>query len=163
MKNKNVGYLIIGISIIILLMILIFNQGMTKIVNQTCPHGPSCAMYGTIKTQTYLSLVLAALILIIGVFLVFSKEEKEVIIKKIFQTRNLEPKKFNKKSLDGLNIDEKKIINLLLGNKGNMFQSDIIQKTNINKVKMTRILDNLESQGLLERKRRGMTNLVVLK
>ena len=73
------------------------------------------------------------------------------------------PKKFSKKSLESLDDEEKIIMNLLLENKGNMFQSDIIQKTNLNKVKVTRILDSLESQGLIERKRRGMTNIVVLK
>ena len=54
-------------------------------------------------------------------------------------------------------------MNLLLKNKGNMYQTDIIQKTNLNKVKITRILDSLEAQNLIERKRRGMTNIVVLK
>jgi uncharacterized membrane protein len=44
-----------------------------------------------------------------------------------------------------------------------MFQSDIIEKTKLNKVKITRILDSLEAQNLIERKRRGMTNLVILK
>ena len=163
MKNKNVGYLIVGISILIVLVIILFNQGMTSIVNETCSHGPSCTMYTTIKTQTYLSLALAGLVFIIGLFLIFSKETEKIIIKKIKPEANLEPKKFNKKSLENLNGDEAKIMNLLLENKGNMFQSDIIEKTNLNKVKVTRILDSLEAQGLIERKRRGMTNIVMLK
>ena len=33
----------------------------------------------------------------------------------------------------------------------------------LNKVKITRILDKLEGMGILERKRRGMTNVVILK
>lgn len=163
MKNKNVGSLIVGIAVLILIIIFIFNQGMTQIVNTTCSHGPSCTMYTTIKTQTYLSLAIAGIVLVIGLFLIFSKENEKIVVRQVKPLATLNPKKFDKKSLEGLSNEEKTIMNLLVENKGNMFQSDIIQKTNLNKVKITRILDNLESQGLIERKRRGMTNIVVLK
>jgi len=163
MKNKNVGYLIVGISILIILIIILFNQGMTSIVDETCSHGPSCTMYTTIKTQTYVSFAIAGFVFIIGLFLIFSKENERIIIKKIKPTLSFESKKFNKKSLENLDQEETRIMNLLLENKGNMFQSDIIQKTNLNKVKITRILDSLEAQGFIERKRRGMTNIVILK
>jgi len=136
---------------------------MTSIVNETCSHGPSCTMYTTIKTQTYGSLAIAGLVFVIGIFLIFSKENERIVIKKIRPTLNFEPKKFNKKSLETLDDDEKNLMNLLLENKGNMFQSDIIEKTKLNKVKVTRILDSLEAQGFIERKRRGMTNIVMLK
>jgi uncharacterized membrane protein len=163
MKNKNVGYLIVGIAILILIVIIIFNQGMTSIVNETCSHGPSCTMYTTIKTQTYLSLSVAGLVLVIGLFFIFSKENEKIVYRQIRPLGKIEPKQFDKKSLQNLDKNEAKIMNLLLENKGNMFQSDMIEKTNLNKVKVTRILDSLEAQGLIERKRRGMTNIVVLK
>ena len=44
-----------------------------------------------------------------------------------------------------------------------MFQSELVEKTGHTKVKMTRILDKLEAKGLIERRRKGMTNLVFLK
>lgn len=166
MHNKNVGYLIVGIAILILIIIIIFNQGMTSIVNDTCSHGSSCTMYTTIKTQTYLSLSIAGLVLVIGLFFILSKENEKIVIRQIRPIRptaSLEPRQFDKKSLENLDQDEARIMNLLLENKGNMFQSDIIEKTKLNKVKVTRILDSLEAQGLIERKRRGMTNIVVLK
>ena len=65
--------------------------------------------------------------------------------------------------MENLDNEEKNTMNLLLENKGNMYQMDIIEKTNLNKVKITRILDSLESQGFIERKRRGMANIVMLK
>jgi uncharacterized membrane protein len=42
-------------------------------------------------------------------------------------------------------------------------QSDIVNNTSLTKVKVTRLLDKLEGKGLVERRRRGMGNLVVLK
>jgi uncharacterized membrane protein len=44
-----------------------------------------------------------------------------------------------------------------------LFQAELIEKTDFNKVKVSRILDKLEGKGLIERRRRGMTNLVLLK
>ncbi len=45
----------------------------------------------------------------------------------------------------------------------NVLNNTAIEKTNLNKVKITRILDSLESLGFIERKRRGMTNIVMIK
>jgi len=158
MKNKNVGILIICISVIIAIIILIFNQGMTSIVNQSCSHGPSCSMYGTIKSQTYLSLAIAAVIFAIGLFLVFAKESEKVVIKtkKVLEKR----KPLN---LKGLEKDEKEIIELLQKENNAIFQRSLMEKLNIGKVKTTRLLDKLESKGFIERKRRGMNNIIVLK
>lgn len=163
MKNKNVGFLITGIAIVIFIIIWIFNQGLTNLFSQTCSHGSSCGMYSALRFQTYLSITIAGIILFIGIFLIFSKEEKEVIIKKIKPLASIEPKKFDKKSLENLDEEEKKIMNLLLENNNSLYQSEIVTKTEWNKVKVTRILDSLESQGFIERKRRGMTNMVMIK
>jgi uncharacterized membrane protein len=44
-----------------------------------------------------------------------------------------------------------------------MYQSDLIKETEFSKVKITRILDKMESKDVIDRKRRGMTNIIVLK
>jgi len=44
-----------------------------------------------------------------------------------------------------------------------MFQSSLMEKMEIGKVKATRLLDKLEAKQIIERKRRGMNNIVVLK
>jgi len=165
MKNKQVGFLVIGIAVVIAIIVFLFNNAMINIANTSCAHGSSCAMYGQIKTQTYVSGAIILIIFIIGLVLVFSKESEKIIFKKIKPIREaeLKPKKFSKKSLDGLEDNEKKVMNLLLENNGSMFQSEVVSKTGMNKVKVTRILDSLEVRGLIERKRRGMTNIVMLK
>ena len=66
MENKQVGLLIIGLAIVMVIIVLIFNAALKNIVGQTCTHGPSCTMYDTIKTQTWISLSIVGIILIIG-------------------------------------------------------------------------------------------------
>jgi len=168
MKNKNVGYLIAGISIVIGLIVLIFNNTLKKIVSTSCTHGPTCPMWGTIATESWISLSLAGLVLVIGLFLIFAKENEKIIIKRINTSAkpetsaNIPVKKFNEEDLKLLDKEEKEIIELILKENGSMFQSDIVDKTGMHKVKVTRILDNLEGRGLIERKRRGMSNIIIL-
>lgn len=64
--------------------------------------------------------------------------------------------------LSKLGEDELVIVKALQ-KEGSSYQSDLIRETGWSKVRMTRVLDRLESKGVVERKRRGMTNIVVLK
>jgi uncharacterized membrane protein len=156
MENKNVGWLIIGIFIIIEIIILLFNFGINSFLDQTCSHGASCTMYETLKLQTYLSHTIAGIILIIGLFLIFTKEK--IIIKKI-----KEKSKKKKIDISNLNEKEKEVIRILQKENGGIFQADLKEKLKIGKVGLTRLLDKLESKELIERKRRGMNNFVILK
>ncbi len=64
---------------------------------------------------------------------------------------------------DKMGEEEKKVFEALKQGSGSAYQSDLIKETGLSKVRVTRVLDKLESKGLVERKRRGMTNIVVLK
>jgi len=156
MENKNVGWLIIGIAFAVAVIVLIFNLALKNIVGQTCVHGPACPMYDTIATQTWLSLSIVAIIFFIGLYVMFSKPKEKIVVKKIKEKK----KRLNFKNLDK---DEKKIIDLLIKEGNAMFQSTLMENLEIGKVKTTRLLDKLESKQLIERKRRGMNNIVVLK
>ncbi len=57
---------------------------------------------------------------------------------------------------------EKEVVKLLEKEKA-IFQRTLMEKLGIGKVGMTRILDKLEAKQIIERKRRGMNNIVVLK
>jgi uncharacterized membrane protein len=162
MKNKNVGFLIVGIAIVIAIIVAIFNFGMRSIVAESCAHGPECSMYGTIALQTWISLAIAGLVAVIGLFLIFSKEEKEIVVKKV-KIKETVPEKKVKVDYSKLDKDEKVVMRLVEENEGTIFQSDLVEKTDFSKVKVTRLLDRLEGRQLIERKRRGMTNVVVLK
>lgn len=156
MKNKSVGLLVIGIALIMGSIVLLFNLGLRDIVAQTCTHGSSCSMYGTIELQTYIGLGLTAFVILIGLFLLFAKPEEKIVVKNIKEKK----KKLN---LNGLDKDEKEVMELLQKEKGGMFQRSLMEKLEIGKVKITRLLDRLEAKGLVERKRRGMNNFVVVK
>jgi uncharacterized membrane protein len=68
-----------------------------------------------------------------------------------------------KENINSLQTDERKVYDLIVNADGFMFQNDLIEKTGYSKVKISRILDKLELKGVVERRRRGMANIVVLK
>ena len=151
MKTKGVGIVILGMAILMLSLVIMFNRALTQIVNTSCSHGDTCPMWGTLDFYTNLSL---GLIIAIILFLVFLKDNS--VLNRLFNTEKL-------KSHKPLSLEESQIIKLITESNGSIFQSEIVEKTNMPKVKISRILDRLEGHGLIERKRRGMTNMVLLK
>lgn len=156
MENRTVGWVIIGIAIVMGVIVLIFNVGLRNIVDDTCSHGPECSMYDTISLQTWISLAIVGIIFLIGIVLMFIKPKEKVIVKTIKEKKK-------KKDYSGLDKKEKEVVNLLLNEGNAMFQADLMEKLNIGKVGVTRLLDKLEAKQIIERKRRGMNNIVVLK
>ena len=57
----------------------------------------------------------------------------------------------------------KGVLEQIIAAEGSVLQSELVSTTGLTKVKVTRILDKLEGKGLIERRRRGMTNIVILK
>lgn len=160
MKNRVVGLIIAGFAILLGFMTWLYNRALTEIVNESCSHGPTCPMWGSIRFQTNISLAIISAVIVVGLyFIFFAKDESEI-------RKEIKPKKIEKrdysKVLAELSSEERHVMNKLIDSQGSLFQSDLVDETRT-KVKVTRILDRLEGKGLIERKRRGMTNIVLLK
>jgi len=164
MKNRVAGLVVISIALLIGFIIFSFNRALTEIVNTSCTHGSSCPMWGTIDFQTNIGIGIMAFVVLIGLYLVFfGKEEKSVQVIR----QQIAPKEITKENyqriLKNLDKEEQVIFEKIIESQGTIFQSDLVEKSSFSKVKVSRILDKLEGAGLIERKRRGMTNVVVLK
>ena len=144
------GYLIIIIAVFIGLIIFLFNRTLKEIVSTSCSHGTGCPMWGSINFQTQISIGVMFFVVLVGLFFIF------------FHDKGASPRTATH-SLSSLDAEEKLMYNTILEAEGTIFQSELVDKLNFQKVKVTRILDKLEGKGLVERKRRGMTNVVVLR
>jgi hypothetical protein len=162
MKPKQLGMAIVILSILVIVLMLFFkiqfdrqqlqacadacgDQGADSCSIDSCPYHQN----GSLDWIPILSTILVAGLGGIGVFLLFSKEEKII-----------EQKEYD---LSGLGEEEKKVFYLVKEEENGAYQSRIVDALGLSKVKVTRILDKLEQKGLVERKRRGMTNIIVLK
>ena len=159
MENKHVGYILIGVAILLIIIVFLFQNALKEVVASTCTageHSISCPMNEGINQQTYLSLGIVGLLIIIGFVLIFTKPKERVIVRKVKEKKR-------KLALNGLDEKEKRVIKIIQGENGTIFQAELMEKLGTGKVGITRLLDKLEAKQLIERKRRGMNNIVVLR
>ena len=152
-ETKHVGFLLVAIGLIMLVTIFYFVDALAKFSEDSCECGDTCDMtHFVIPPIVYLAVTGVLALLVMGVYLVFS-------------TPNTKPQTniFWKNKANNLEADDKTIYELILKEGGTTFQADLVKKLDWSKAKVTRTLDRLESRQLLERKRRGLTNIVVLK
>lgn len=161
LNTKQLGFIILTISIALFLIILSSTYELMKATNNECKKvcDPetmvNCPHSNSIPLQSYLGFSIIFVLAGIGIFLIFNgKKHQEELTEKEKRLQN---------TISKLKEDEKKIYELIKENEGAIFQSELVKKSNFSKVKVTRILDRLESIHIIERRRRGMTNLILLK
>lgn len=154
---REVGFVIIAVAIIMAYLLVSFISTLSRLSQESCNCGKdSCSMVAfEVPWVFYVGLFGICVMFFIGISMIVKSgsfygrvENKEVWAEKL-------------KTLE--EVDERAVYKLLVDSNGTIFQSDIVEKTGLSKVRVTRILDSLESRRLIERKRRGLTNIVVLK
>lgn len=87
------------------------------------------------------------------IYLLLDGEDKRISVRQNWDTL------LEKLSSD----DEKEIVKLIIAEGGTIFQSQLVEKSGYSKSKVSLVLDRLEAGKILERRRRGMSNVIVLK
>ena len=157
LKQKNIGYIITSVAIILLIILIFVKADKDKtdvFLCEVVAANPNLEMEDCPAHQSKTSWFiivefgLSFLLLGTGIYLIYITNIKSDL-----------------KKIDTSKLDEKEkvIYELLKNSNGSMYQSDIVKETGFSKVKTTRILDRLSSKDVIDRKRRGMTNIVVLK
>ncbi|MBI4895055.1 MAG: MarR family transcriptional regulator [Candidatus Aenigmarchaeota archaeon] len=128
----------------------LMNETGSCYIGSTCLHDQSNINFTIILGSAVILLFVGLGILLINN--IKSKETvKEIIIKKYYP----KPKY--------LSQETKKIYEIISNSEGSILQGELVTKSGMNKVKVSRLLDKMEIQGLVERKRHGMSNIVILK
>jgi len=113
------------------------------------------------KNPDYNMLLLSLIIVLFGAitYLFLKKKNAKRVVKKVGKTK----KKYNE-NLDYLLDTEKKVVELLKNaDRHELWQKQIQNSTNFSKAKVSRLIRNLESRGLIVKIPFGNTNKVRLK
>ncbi|HLC56797.1 MAG TPA: hypothetical protein VJJ23_06170 [Candidatus Nanoarchaeia archaeon] len=161
LSSKTLGSILIGFSLILIFLLTFVKINLDSQSEYLCEltallnkDMKQCPAHNNIISWIIVSAFGIGFILFgVGVYMLFSS-------KPIFEGLK---KDFKQIDLSKLDNEEKKIYEVIKNKNGSAYQTDLIKESEFSKVKITRILDRLESKGVLERKRRGMTNIVVLK
>ncbi len=171
MNKRQIGIVIIALAIVLFLVTLsltLYTNSLNKILHQSCNlPAEVCPFNKVVPNQSIIGFTIVAILVILGIYLVLQKEPK---LKEVRATGNARARKepssakpkISQQDLKELKAEEKKILGLV-AEEGALFQAALVEKSGLSKVKVTRILDTLEGKGLVERKRRGMSNVVILK
>jgi len=129
MKNRYVGVMLIIIAGLIGFIVYSFNKALTKIASMSCSMGEACPMWSAIEFQTKVSTAIAVLVVLIGIYLLFSGEEVRVITKVKRVGPKIEMKKISKESykeiLRELSSDERIVLEKVIEAEGAIFQSEL--------------------------------------
>jgi uncharacterized membrane protein len=147
-KNKFV-------ILVCMLVLVILN---TNIITLLIRRGPT--NYVVIEIIRMLALV--SIGIVFGTLGFGSKSKKQVDVPLILDVEASQDSLKDNPSLDHYNASEKFIIEFLLENENNCWQSDIVKNSDMTKSKISRTLSSLESKGLVSRVRDGMGNRVIL-
>ena len=156
--------IMIGAAIVILILLYFLkfqdDDYINKITLETgsCYLGGECLHATRSLTPYIIGGTMSAVLFLIGFYFLM-----EVRTKKNESKEKPEEAPATDHQLFHLGPEEKMLYDFIKEKQGSVFQSDLVKQFNLSKVKVTRILDRLESGGLIERRRRGMTNLVIIK
>ncbi len=158
--QREIGYALIALSLIMIAITAYSTDKTVKLneaLHQDCNLPEAICPFSTsVPIENAIIFFLEFAVLGAGVYFVTRKPLQPT-------GKQLEDYRKLKKIASELKGDEKKVYNILIGSNGFIFQNELIEKSGLHKVSVTRILDKLEGKGLLERRRRGMSNVIVIK
>lgn len=160
---KTMGSVLVGFSLILIFIlgfvkIDVDKQGQVlceKFHENHLPMDECPAHNSNVSWMIMSAFAIGFVMLFFGVYMIFVPEP--------FRPSIEMKRELKKIDISQLDEEEQKVYEILKSSGGSSFQGDLLKGTEFSKVKVTRILDRMEMKDILERKRRGMTNIVVLK
>ena len=181
MQNKNLGIVLIVLSLVIIALLFIFKAQFQDTFGihstEACPHDPAkgelCPYEKlvTILPYFYAGVSLLIITCLIGIYLIFYIDKEKQAIKdyqdKISKRLADATKKELKEDkfelfLSALNEDEKKVMKAVREQDG-ITQATLRIRTDLSKTKLSFILSDLEKKDLIKKVLQGKTNQVFLK
>ena len=154
--TKETGIIIIVMAVALSGLLVSMTNELNATLHSDCACGPGvCPMEGNLPLQSYAGFSVTFILGGFGIYLVSKSRQLDRL--------RMERSERFRKSLTALKGEEKQIVERISSSDGVVFQSDLIEQLGLSKAKVSRILDRLEHMGLLERRRRGMSNIVLLK
>ncbi len=152
---KNIGIFLLATGVILFLVAVSFTETLIKaneVLHASCPLSAGICPYTGFPIQSAIAFALDLAILTSGLYLISNSKR--------YEKTDAEGKRKFEGVINSLSGDDKKLFEMVV-NENAVFQSDLVEKSDFPKAKVTRILDRLEARGLVERRRRGLTNVIM--
>jgi uncharacterized membrane protein len=177
MDNKILGYMLIGASMIIIVLLLFIRGGVVDAYQleadknmeedgvchvegeETCPH----ERQSQAQIPVFIAIALLVGIMSLGIYLIFFEKSQNEIMSALKRERvkQVHDERF-RTLLMGMDPEEKKIMKAVREQDG-ITQQTLRLRTDMHKSKLSIVLDGLEKKGLIKREVKGKTKQVFLK
>ena len=159
MDKKEIGIILIVFSIVVAGFTVWVTADLKKLnqfLHKDCTlPADVCPFNALLPAESIVGFIISVVMAAFGIFLI-------VLSRKEAKSKVIENKKIEG-VVKMLSSDEKAVYDTILSADGTIFQSELVEKSSLDKVRVSRVLDRLEGKGLIERKRRGMSNVIVLR
>ena len=173
METKKLGFLIIGISIV--MSFIIFNfMGALNLQSHEIQCNPTqeCQQINSVLGVSHIAIGLLAFIFALGFYLLFFNKDEKAILEKYheeLEKNNINNNQNNLKNnndkfsimLKPLDENERKILIAIKEQEG-ITQSTLRYRADLSKAKVSQILTDFEKKNLIARKAKGKTYSVFL-
>ncbi len=159
MDKTTIGVILIVFALVIAGFTLWVTQDLKKLnefLHKDCSLPADICPFNTlVPSESIIGGLIAAVLAGFGILLIIlgKREVKDKIV----------GNKKTEQAVKQLIGDEKVLYDAIFASDGTIFQTQLVEKSNLDKVRVSRALDKLEGKGLIERKRHGMSNVIVLR
>ena len=157
---KQIGIINFGLSILLAVIVIssyFTIQDLVRKEGGECPLGKECPVHEAFPIQTIIGLLVVSALAITGLMLIVQPETKF----RIPQFGERRKSEFDI-MLSALSSDEQKVLRILKEQPGTP-QNTLRLKTDFSKSKLSRLLKDLETRGLVKKEAEGKTFRVYLK
>ena len=181
MQNKNLGIILIGLSLVIIILLLFFKAQFQNTFGihstEACPHDPVkgelCPYEKLVEILPYFYVSITFLVIIglLGIYMVFFADREKKVIQEYqdkitkrlgdIKKKEFKEDKFNL-ILSALDEYEQKVMKAVREQDG-ITQATLRIRTDLSKTKLSFILADLEKKGLITKVIQGKTNQIFLK
>ncbi len=162
LNPKQIGIINFGLSILLAVIVIstyFTIQDLVRKEGGECPLENDCPVHEAFPIQTVIGLIVVSALTITGLMLIVQPEGKQII--KMPQFREKRKSEFEV-MLSALNTDEQTALKVIKAQPG-IPQNTLRLKTDFSKAKLSMMLKDLESRGLIKKEPEGKTYRVYLK
>ncbi len=159
MNTKTIGIIFILFAVVLAIFTAWLTEDLKKLnafLHKDCTLPADVCPFNTlVPSESIVGFSISVIMAAFGVLLI-------IISRKDVKGKMVESRKIEDavKMLVG---DEKIVYDTIVASEGTIFQTQLVEKSGLDKVRVSRVLDKLEGRGLIERKRHGMSNVIVIR
>tara|TARA_Y100000310_G_C20699055_1_gene827988 strand:+ start:1530 stop:2033 length:504 start_codon:yes stop_codon:yes gene_type:complete len=158
MENKKLGFLILGISLVVSILIFGYMNGLnTQSQVNNCNPSSECQRVQSMLGLSHVAVGLISFIAALGVYLLFFSTTEDAILKRLEDEKNL---KINEDRFDimltTMDGSEKRVISAIKEQDG-ITQTTLKFRTDMSKSKLSQVLTDLERKNIIKRIEQGKT------